>query len=62
MTVGYGTRGAHHVKLPEVAPKPGDITIESQAQDRFFKTDLDNLLKAKGITTLILAGWKVSGR
>ena len=47
--------------LPEVAPAPGDIQIESQAQDRFYNTDLDKMLKAKGITTLILAGWKVSG-
>ena len=61
-TVGYGTR-AHTMAnwLPEVAPAAGDIRIESQAQDRFFKTDLDATLKAKGITTLILAGWKVSG-
>ena len=62
VTVGYGTR-AHHKShwLPEVAPQPGDIQIENQAQDRFYNTDLDKLLKAKGITTLILVGWKVSG-
>jgi len=62
VTIGYGTR-AHTMSnwMPEVLPAPGDIKIESQAQDRFYKTDLDQLLKAKGITTLILAGWKVSG-
>jgi nicotinamidase-related amidase len=62
VTVAYGTR-AHHKShwLPEVAPQPGDIQIENQAQDRFYNTDLDKLLKAKGITTLILVGWKVSG-
>jgi nicotinamidase-related amidase len=62
VTIGYGTR-AHTMSnwLPEVAPAAGDIKIESQAQDRFYNTDLDNALKAKGITTLILAGWKVSG-
>ena len=47
--------------LPEVVPQPGDIKIENQAQDRFYKTELDEILKAKGITTLILTGWKVSG-
>ena len=54
---------AHHKShwLPEVAPAPGDIQIENQAQDRFYNTDLDKKLKAKGITTLILVGWKVSG-
>jgi nicotinamidase-related amidase len=62
VTVAYGTRAPTMSKwLPEVLPAPGDIKIESQAQDRFYNTDLDKTLKAKGITTLILAGWKVSG-
>ncbi len=62
VTVAYGTRAPTMSKwLPDVLPVPGDIRIESQAQDRFYNTDLDNLLKAKGITTLILTGWKVSG-
>jgi len=62
VTVAYGTRAPTMSKwLPEVLPAPGDIKIESQAQDRFYNTDLDKLLKARGITTLILTGWKVSG-
>jgi nicotinamidase-related amidase len=62
VTVAFGTRAPTMSKwLPEVLPAPGDIRIESQAQDRFYNTDLDKTLKAKGITTLILAGWKVSG-
>jgi nicotinamidase-related amidase len=62
VTIGYGTRAPTMSNwLPEVLPAPGDIKIESQAQDRFYNTDLDQLLKAKGITTLILTGWKVSG-
>ena len=62
VTIAYGTR-AHTMSnwLPEVLPAPGDIKIESKAQDRFYATDLDRALKAKQITTLILAGWKVSG-
>jgi nicotinamidase-related amidase len=47
--------------LPEVAPASGDPVIASEAQDRFYNTDLDKTLKARGITTLILTGWKVSG-
>jgi nicotinamidase-related amidase len=35
--------------------------MQSYAQDRFYNTDLDKILKDKGIKTLILAGWKVSG-
>jgi nicotinamidase-related amidase len=62
VTVAYGTRAPTMSNwLPEVLPAPGDIKIESQAQDRFYNTDLDRMLKAKGITTLILTGWKVSG-
>jgi len=62
VTVAYGTRAPTMANwLPEVLPAPGDIKIESQAQDRFYNTDLDKTLKAKGITTLILTGWKVSG-
>ena len=62
MTVAYGTRERNMSKwLPEVAPAPGDIKIVNTAQDRFYNTDLDKALKAKGITTIIMVGWKVSG-
>jgi nicotinamidase-related amidase len=62
LTVAYGTRAANTgTWLPEVAPAAGDIQFENQAQDRFYNTSLDQTLKAKGITTLILIGWKISG-
>ena len=62
MTVAYGTREQNMSKwLPEVAPAPGDIKIVNTAQDRFYNTDLDKALKVKGITTIIMVGWKVSG-
>ena len=62
LTVAYGTRDQNMSKwLPEVAPAPGDIKIVNTAQDRFYNTDLDKALKAKGITTIIMVGWKVSG-
>jgi nicotinamidase-related amidase len=62
LVVAYGTRAqnmAHWLK--EVAPAEGDLKIVSVAQDRFYNTDLDKLLKAKGITTIVMAGWKISG-
>ena len=62
LVVAYGTRVqnmAHWLK--EIAPADGDIKIVNTAQDRFYNTDLDKLLKAKGITTMILVGWKISG-
>src|SRR5262245_14406258 len=41
---------------------PGQATsFVSYAQDRFFNTELDKTLKAKGVTMLILTGWKISG-
>ncbi len=62
MVVAYGTREENVGKwLPEVAPQPGDIAIVNTAQDRFYDTDLDKALKAKGITTIVMVGWKVSG-
>jgi nicotinamidase-related amidase len=58
----YSTRAPTISKwLPEAAPAPGDPVVASYAQDRFYNTDIDKTLKAKGITTLILTGWKVSG-
>src|SRR5512139_1044516 len=62
LTVAYGTRAqTQNEWLKEVAPAPGDIRINSKAQDRFYDTDLDKELKAEGIKTLIVVGWKVSG-
>ena len=62
VVVGYGTREQNMSKwLPQVAPAPDDIKVVSTAQDRFYNTDLNKELKAKGITTIILVGWKVSG-
>jgi nicotinamidase-related amidase len=62
MVVAYGTREQNQAHwLKEVAPKGGDIRITNVAQDRFYNTDLDKQLKAKGIDTMIMAGWKISG-
>jgi len=62
LVVAYGTRAQNMTHwLPQVAPAEGDIKIVNTGQDRFYNTDLDQALKAKGITTLIIVGWKVSG-
>ena len=62
LTVAYGTRAQNQTKwLKEVAPAQGDIRVTNTAQDRFYGTDLDKELKAKGIKTLIMVGWKISG-
>jgi nicotinamidase-related amidase len=62
LVVAYGTRAQNMAHwLPQLAPMPGDIKIVNTGQDRFFGTDLDKELKAKGIKTIIMAGWKISG-
>jgi len=62
MVVAYGTRAPNMTKwLKEVAPTANDIKVINTAQDRFYNTELDKQLKAKGITTLIMVGWKISG-
>src|SRR5215217_4649775 len=62
LIVAYGTRAQNMTHwLKEVAPVEGDIKIVNTAQDRFYNTDLDKLLKSKGITTMIMVGWKISG-
>jgi nicotinamidase-related amidase len=62
LVVAYGTREQNMTHwLKEVAPAPNDIKIVNTAQDRFYNTDLDKALKAKGIKTLIMVGWKISG-
>src|SRR3979409_1537577 len=62
LVVAYGTREQNMTKwLKEVAPAPNDIKIVNTAQDRFYNTDLDKALKAKGINTLIMVRWKISG-
>lgn len=62
LVVAYGTRERNMSQwLKEVAPAAGDIKIINTAQDRFYNTELDQVLKAKGVKTLIMCGWKVSG-
>jgi nicotinamidase-related amidase len=62
VTVAYGTRAQNMTKwLPQVAPMPGDIKVINTAQDRFYGTDLDKELKAKGVKTIVMVGWKISG-
>ena len=62
LVVAYGTRAQNMTHwLKEVAPVEGDIKIVNTAQDRFYNTELDKLLKAKGVSTIIMVGWKISG-
>ncbi len=42
--------------VPEVAPIPGEIVIDKPGKGSFYATDLDLLLRTKGVTHLIFTG------
>jgi len=42
--------------IPELAPMPGEPIIDKPGKGSFYATDLDLLLKTRGITHLILTG------
>jgi nicotinamidase-related amidase len=44
-----------------VAPKPGEVVVTKRRVSAFFGTDLDVILRANGIETLLLAGIVTSG-
>jgi nicotinamidase-related amidase len=46
--------------LPQVAPQPTDRVVAAKA-DKFFNTDLDQVLSSHGIKTLLLVGTKSNG-
>lgn len=47
--------------LAEIAPAAGDPIVMGVGQDRFFDTRFDLTLRAKGVTTLVLVGWRENG-
>jgi nicotinamidase-related amidase len=46
---------------PAVAPQPGDVVVTKHRVSAFFGTDLDMVLRANGIETLVLTGIATSG-
>ncbi|MFF8022089.1 cysteine hydrolase family protein [Streptomyces sp. NPDC007896] len=42
--------------VPELAPRDGELVIDHQRLTGFFGTELDVLLRARGITTVIACG------
>jgi nicotinamidase-related amidase len=47
--------------LPEVAPKPGEAVLTNTIADKFDRTDLEKMLKDKGIATVITVGTAAHG-
>ena len=54
------TRGGNGTALPDVAPIAGEPSVEGRA-DKFLNTPLDQLLRDKGIKTLIVTGYSGTG-
>jgi nicotinamidase-related amidase len=46
--------------LPELAPRPDDPTVVSRA-DKFFNTQLDDILRNRGIRTAVIVGSAANG-
>ncbi|MGE0671735.1 MAG: cysteine hydrolase family protein [Methylibium sp.] len=42
--------------IPELAPRPGEPVIDKPGKGSFYATDLDMLLRVRGIRNLLLAG------
>lgn len=45
----------------DLGPQPGDIVVRKSRVGAFSTTDLDQQLRARGVDTLVLAGWSTSG-
>ena len=46
--------------LPELSPHPSDLLVSKHRYSGFFETDLDELLRQKGIKTLVFTGCTTS--
>ena len=42
--------------FPDLSPEPGDVVVEKRRYSGFFGTELDRLLKEKGVKKLYLTG------
>jgi nicotinamidase-related amidase len=47
--------------LPEVAPKVGEAVLSGTVADKFLHTDLEQMLKDKGVTTVMTVGTSAQG-
>jgi nicotinamidase-related amidase len=59
--VVYSTPATSPPILADVAPAQGDPVFAGLGQDRFFDTALDEMLRAKNISNLVLVGWRENG-
>lgn len=54
-------KGTHGVEIyDEIKPQEGDVVIEKRRYSAFYKTDLEIILKNKGVDTLIITGASIN--
>ncbi|MDE3102085.1 MAG: cysteine hydrolase [Chloroflexota bacterium] len=58
--VAYSDTGGTSTVLSGVAPQPGDPKVSGRA-DKFFNTDLEKVLKDKGVKTVVVTGSAAHG-
>ncbi len=46
--------------VPELAPEPGDVLISKHRYSGFFETELDDVLRGRGVKNLVFVGWTTS--
>ncbi len=55
------TRGTPGAEIcPELAPAPGEQVLQRNRYSAFFNTELDHLLRRRGIETLIIGGYSTN--
>ena len=47
---------AGHEIVPELAPQPGEVVLDKPGKGSFYATDLETILRARGITHLVVTG------
>ncbi|WP_127125810.1 cysteine hydrolase family protein [Georgenia sp. SYP-B2076] len=47
---------AGHEIVPELAPEPGEVVLDKPGKGAFYATDLETILRARGITHLVVTG------
>lgn len=47
---------AGHDIIPELAPAPGEVVLDKPGKGAFWATDLENILRNRGIEALLVAG------
>jgi ureidoacrylate peracid hydrolase len=53
-----GTKGV--AILPELSPRPGEAVLERDRYSPFYNSELDRMLRDKGIETLIIGGYSTN--